>query len=40
MTISKNRVAQRKQSDQEIRGVNREGGSESVVGKICERGRS
>jgi len=32
--------AQKKQSGREVRGVSREAGRESMVGKICERGRS
>ena len=36
----KNGDAQKKRSGREVRGVSPEAGRESMVGKICERGRS
>ena len=36
----KNGHAQKKRSGREVRGVSSEAGRESMVGKICERGRS
>ena len=36
----KNRRAHKKWSDHEVRGVSPEAARESIVGKICERGRS
>jgi len=32
--------AQKKRSGREVRGVSPDAGMESMVGKICERGRS
>jgi len=37
---TENGDAQKKKSGREVRGVNPEAGRESVVEKICERGRS
>ena len=37
---TKNGDAQKKRSGHEARGVSPEAGRESMVGKICERGRS
>jgi len=39
-TKNKNGDAQKKRSSREVRGVSPEAGRESMVGKICERGRS
>jgi len=36
----KNGDAQKKRSSREVRGISPEAGRESMVGKICERGRS
>ena len=36
----KNGDAQKKRSSRKVRGVSPEAGRESMVGKICERGRS
>jgi len=36
----KNGDARKKRSGREVRGVGPEAGRESMVGKICERGRS
>jgi len=37
---TKNGDAQKKRSGREVSGVSPEAGGESMVGKICERGRS
>ena len=37
---TQNGDAQKKWSGREVRGVSPEAGRESMVGKICERGRS
>jgi len=37
---TKNRRAHKKWSDHEVRGVSPEAARKSIVGKICERGRS
>ena len=37
---TKNQDAQKKRSSHKIRGVGAEAGRKSMVGKICERGRS
>jgi len=37
---TKNGDAQKKRSGREVRGVSSETGRESMVGKICVRGRS
>ena len=39
-TKNKNRDAQKKRSSDKVRGVSPEAGRESMVGKLCERGRS
>ena len=38
-TKNKSRYAEKKRSSHEVRGVSPEAGRESMVGKICERGR-
>jgi len=39
-TKNKNQDAQKKRSSHKVRGVGPEAGRKSMVGKICERGRS
>jgi len=39
LKTKENGDAQKKQSSREVRGVSPEAGRESMVGKICERGK-